>query len=427
MSQLDKVSRRRFLKSGTALAAGALAMTARSHARVVGANERLNLAIIGCGHIANTEHMKALLPMLEKKEIGILACCDVYRTRAEAMQVRLKEVGADPRIFVEHQDVLDLPDVDYVLFATPEHWHAQHTIDALRAGKHVYCEKPMTHTPDEAKAVLAEVAKTDLKLQIGVQGMSDESYARAHDAIKAGRLGPVVEAQIEYCRNYDINLGPWRKEDTDPAMALPADLDWKRWLGPAPERPWDPHRYFEWRNYRDYSGGIGTDLFIHRISRIIRACGLDMPTRVAGMGGIYLWPDGRELPDSLEMIAEYPPVEGISPGMTVHVLGTMANRYRLDHCIRGHKATLVFIRNKGWQIIEGGPGGKVIEEFSQKLEHEASLHHKNLHAAIRGEAELNCPPELGFRALVPVWMANESCFTSKTLRWDASSKKAIPT
>jgi predicted dehydrogenase len=427
MSYTHKVTRRGFFKTGSALAAGALSMTARSYARTSGANERLNLAIVGCGHIANTEHMKALLPMHEKREVGILAVCDVYRTRAQALQSRLRETGADPRALDDHREVLSMPNVDYVLIATPEHWHAQHTIDALRAGKHVYCEKPMTHTIDEAKAVMAEVKKTGLKLQVGVQGMSDESYSRAYEAIRHGKLGPVVQAQIEYCRNHGLERGPWRKEDTDPAMPQPADLDWNRWLGPAPKHPWDPRRYFEWRNYRDYSGGIATDLFIHRISRIIRACSLDCPVRVAGMGGIYLWRDGRELPDNLEMLAEYPAVEGISPGMTVHVLGTMANRYRLDHCIRGQKATLVFVRNKGWQIIEEGSGGKVIEEFSRPHAHEVTLHHKNLHDAIRHGTALHCPPELGFRGLVPVWMANESWFTKKMLRWDAAVKKAVST
>jgi hypothetical protein len=143
------------------------------------------------------------------------------------------------------------------------------------------------------------------------------------------------------------------------------------------------------------------------------------------MGGIYLWPDGRELPDNFEMIAEYPAVENITPGMTVHVLGTMANRHRIEHCIRGHKATLIFIRKQGWQIVEEG-SGKVLETYNKKGAEEVGEHHKNLHAAIRHGASLNCPVELGLYGLTPVRMANLSWFEKKMFVWDSNLKKAVP-
>ncbi|MHC4796680.1 MAG: Gfo/Idh/MocA family oxidoreductase, partial [Planctomycetota bacterium] len=265
--------------------------------------------------------------------------------------------------------------------------------------------------------ILAKVRQTGLKLQVGVQGMSDDSYTSANEAIRNGKLGPVIHAQTEYCRRHPLDSGPWRKEDTDPSMTKPADLDWDNWLGPAPKRPWNPRRYFEWRNYKAYSGGVATDLFVHRLTRIVRACELGFPTRVVGMGGIYLWPDGRELPDNFEMIAEYPPVEGITPGMTVHVLGTMGNRRTIEHCIRGNKATLVFIHKKGWQIIEEGTG-KVLETYNRTSPEDIGVHHKNLHAAIRNNTPLNCPAELGVYGFVPVRMANLSWFEKKMLVWD---------
>lgn len=413
----NQLTRRSFLRTSGAVAAGVTAMSAKSYARVLGANDRLNMAIIGCGTIGN-EHVKSLLPIRKENKVEILAVCDVYDTRARQFREKIQAAGGDPKTIHDYHDVLAMKDLDYVAATVPEHWHANITLDALSAGKHIYCEKPITHTIEEAQIVVDKVKQTGLKMQVGVQGMSDDSYATAHEAIAAGKLGPVIEAQIEYCRWHPLKRGPWRSKNTDSYVDRPADLDWETWLGSAPKREWDPHRYFEWRNYKDYSGGIATDLFVHRITRLIKACGLTFPTRVVGMGGIYLWPDGRELPDNYEMLAEYPAVEGISPGMTLHVLGTMGNRHIIEHCIRGQKATLIFERKKGWRIVEEHTG-KVLETHKKSGGEDIGLHHRNLQAAIRDNAPLNCPAELGQYGLVSVVMGNLSWFEKKMMTWDA--------
>jgi len=423
MTEKSQLTRRGFLRTSGAVAAGLTAMSAKSHARVLGANDRLNTAIIGCGVIGNV-HLKALLSMRKEKTVEILAVCDVYETLARQFREQSQAEGGDPKTLRDYRDVLAIKDLDYVTITTPEHWHAQMTVDALDAGKHVYCEKPMTHTIEEAQVVVDKVKETGLKMQVGVQSMSDDSYASAHEAIAAGKLGPVIEAQIEYCRWHPLKRGPFRSKKADQHRAKPDDLDWDTWLGPAPKRAWDPHRYFEWRNYRDYSGGIATDLFVHRITRIIKACGLTFPTRVVGMGGIYLWPDGRDLPDNYEMLAEYPEIEGITPGMTVHVLGTMANRHIIEHCIRGQKATLIFERKKGWHIIEEQTH-KLLETHKLSGGDDYGLHQKNLQAAIRDNAPLHCPAELGQYGFVSVAMANLSWFEKKMMAWDAQKGKVV--
>ncbi|MBN1490865.1 MAG: Gfo/Idh/MocA family oxidoreductase [Phycisphaerae bacterium] len=411
------------MKSTSLTAAGFAALSARSAARAAGANDRLTLAVVGCGGIAG-HHLGRLFPLRETENIDFAAVCDVYTTRANQFRDRIaKETGTTPKVIGNYQDVLAMKEVDYVLFATPEHWHAKMTLDALDAGKHVYCEKPMTHTIAEAQAVVAKAKATGLKLQVGVQGMSDSRYAAANEAIRAGKLGPVIHAQIEYCRNYAANQGPWRNGEVNESTPKPEDLNWEAWLGPAPKRPWNAPRYFEWRNYRDYSGGVATDLWVHRISRILTACGLTVPTHVVSMGGIYMWPDGRDLPDNCEMVAEYPAVEGITPGMTVHVLGTMANDHAIEHCIRGHKATLVF-KGPGWEIVEEGTG-KVLETYEHTGGEDVGKHHQNHHAAIRKDEPLKCPPELGLHAVIPVVMANESWFQRKMMTWDAKKGQAV--
>lgn len=418
MSSDQSFTRRTFM-AGTAAAA----MTAKSYAQAAGANDRLNVGFIGCGGMAGG-HIKSLLHMRKDENIRIAAVCDVYKTRANGFRDQTTADGAEaPVVTQDYREVLAMNDIDYVVIATPEHSHAYLTLAALDAGKHVYCEKPMTHNIDESQAVVAKVNETGLKMQVGVQGMADDSYESAYRAIKAGKLGPVVQAQIDYVRRYDKDKGPWRRGDLSRYETKPADLDWETWVEPRAAREWNPHHYFEWRNYADYSGGVATDLFVHRITRLIKACGLDFPTRVVGMGDITMWPDGRDLPDNFEMMAEYPAKEGVTPGMTVHLLGTMANKYANTHCIRGHAATLVF-NSSGWEIISQD-SGKTIETHTKTGAEDVTPHHTNHHAAIRNGAELNCPPELGLYAVVAVRMGNLSWFKRKMIGWNRETQRAV--
>ena len=308
--------RRRFLKQTAQAAVGATVLSRRTFARSLGANDRLNIGVIGCGGQASGSHLPGLLAMRQQQNVDIIAVCDVFERRATQYREKVQAGGGDPKTFHDYHDLLALKDVDYVLIASPEHWHVRMTLDALAAGKHVYCEKPMTHTIQESQQVVAEVQRTGLKMQVGVQGMSDDSYSSAYEAIRAGKLGPVVECRLTtcatICRERCGAAQPFAR--TSPSRRI--------WIGRTGRvRPhgssYSAPRYYDWRRFREYSGGIATDLFVHRITRIIRACGLGFPERVVGMGGIYLWADGRELPDNFEMLAQYPKVEGVTPGMTL--------------------------------------------------------------------------------------------------------------
>ena len=419
-SSSNQTNRRSFMtKSATAamgvvgaasLTNSAIASSPKSYSRILGANDRLGVANIGCGGIAQS-HAKAIKAIAEKQNLDPIAAADCWTTRA----TKLAKVTGAKQVFQDYRKVLDLKEVDYVTIATPEHWHSQMTLDALAANKHVYCEKPMTHTFAEGIAVTDAVKASDRKLQVGVQGMSDDSYISARKAIDGGIIGQVVQAQIEYVRRY--NQGPWRVPDLDENMAQPKDLDWGAWLGHAPKKEWDPHHYHEWRNYSSYSGGIATDLFIHRITRIMKACNLLYPTRVVGMGGIWQWPDGQDLPDNFEMICEYP------RGMTVYVLGTMSNRVPIDHLIRGYRGTLYFT-NDGW--VAKDKDGKVLGEHKKSGSENIPLHHTNLHDAIRNGAELNCPAPLGLAGVAAVTMANESWRSGQMMAWDEKTRSAVP-
>jgi predicted dehydrogenase len=410
-------NRRNFLGSSTALTAtatlAATTWTAKSYGRIIGANDRLGVGLIG-GGVIGTAHMGVINNLKEKNNLLPVAVADCWMTRAEAGKAKIGAAHA----MQDYRQLLEMKEVDYAIVAVPEHWHAPMTIDALDAGKAVYCEKPLTHTIPEAQAVVKKQKETKLPLQVGVQAMSDNSYITARDAIRKGVIGKVIQAQIEYVRRYDAKAGPWREPEEVAAHASqPKDLDWKAWLGTAEDRPWDPHHYFEWRCYSAYSGGICTDLFIHRITRIMRACDLLYPRRVVGMGGIWQWNDGRDLPDNIEMICEYP------RGMTVYVLGTMSNRVGVDHLIRGYRGTLYFTPT-GW--VAKDKDGKVLAEHTKTGGEDQNLHHTNLHNHIRNGEPLNCPPELGLAGVVAVNMANESWRTNQMMGWDRVNEKMVP-
>lgn len=412
------MNRRKFL-SRVAAGAGVAASsrwTAQSFASITGANERLRIGVIGCGGMANA-HMNALLEMRESDNIEITAVCDVYSKRLD--EASAKTGGA---AIEEYRNLLERDDVDYVLIATPEHWHHKMALDALDAGKHVYVEKPMTHTIEQAKEVVAKVKDSGLKLQVGVQGMSDESYEVAHEYIERGVLGKVVMAQIDYSRNY---VGDFWAYEIDPEAQPGLNLDWKAWLGPAPDRSWDPRRYFQWRRYWDYSGGIATDLFIHRVSRIIKAVGLRFPQYVVATGGKFQFVDSvAEIPDTFNILSDYP------GGPTVSLVSSMANDTPVDHVIRGHKATLHFTRD-GFVIVpqeatnedviptagdETNAEGQIV--YKKKGAENVTLHHRNLQQAIRMGEELHCDAELGYYGVAVTMMGVQSFRERAYLEWD---------
>lgn len=403
-----EVNRRKFMLAAT---------TAASYSRVLGANERLKIGVIGCGGMS-THHMGHLVRQKDNDNIDVIAVCDIYEKRLEAAATL---TGGQK--FKEYRKLLDNKDIDYVLIATPEHWHYQMSSDAIDAGKHIYCEKPMTRYAEEAKKIAAKVrANPKIKMQVGVQGMSDDSYETARTYVDKGVLGKVVLAQIDYSRNHRDDF--W-VTTVDNDLKPGVNLDWNAFLGPAKKRPFDPDRFLHWRRYWDYSGGIAGDLFVHRVTRIIKALGLDFPERGVGAGGKFEFANSKaEIPDTINILVDYP------GGPTVQLVSSMASDRKIDHLLRGHKATLEFT-NTGFTITpqpmfarEGGAAAERIEHKKSGAE-DVVLHHRNLHAAIRSGAALKCDAELGYRAVVAVELGNRSYRQRQYLAWDKSRERIV--
>ncbi|MGE5647002.1 MAG: Gfo/Idh/MocA family protein [Acidobacteriota bacterium] len=401
------LTRRTFVSS-----AAATLVTARSYGQIAGSGERLRVGVIGCGGMA-THHMRTLVKMREEDNFEFVSVCDVYDKRAEAAATL---TGGKPER--DYRRLLDNKDIDYVLIATPEHWHYQMASDAVEAGKAVYCEKPVTQHAEQARKLAAKVKDAKAKLQVGVQGMSDDSYQAAYKYVQEGVLGKIVLAQIDYSRNHARDF--WDYE-IDPDARPGVNLDWKAWLGPAPKRPWSPERYFRWRQYWDYSGGIASDLFIHRVTRIIRAAGLGFPERGVGSGGKWQFTDSlAEVPDTFNVMLDYP------GGPTVLLVSSMANDTPVDHVLRGHKATLEFTK-EGFTIRPQGLFAKDAREITYKKTgaEDVKLHHRNLMNAVRKNEPLRCDVELGYRAVVACELGVQSFRRQRYMRWDASKQQVV--
>jgi predicted dehydrogenase len=412
MENANKISRRAFVSASAA----SIVATAASANRVLGANNRLRVGIIGCGGLAQGAHIPSLISMKEADNVEIAAVCDVYQKRLDQAAAT---TGAAP--VKDYRAILDRKDIDYVAIVTPEHWHARMRLDAADAGKHIYCEKPMTWSIEQAKQVVKKIQQTNVKMQVGVQGMCDDSYETAQKFVKEGKLGRVVQAQIDYSRNHKRDF--WVSDEPDKDVRPGENLDWNAFLGPAPKRPFDLDRFLHWRRYWDYSGGIATDLFVHRITRVIRALDLKFPSRVVAVGGKWEFRDSAaEIPDTFNMMLDYP------DGLSVVVLSSMANDAPIPHVLRGHEATLEFTRD-GFVIRPQGRFNK--EGDKPEIVHkktggeDITLHHRNLQNAIRGGEALKCDVMTGYYGIVAVRLAVESYRRSKCMKWDARREKGI--
>lgn len=294
-------SRRDFLKVAAA-AAGVTAAPTLLRAAAPGdgrqdvpASERVQLATIGFGIQGISDTRTAVrVPGVE-----LVAVADVYEGR---LTLAKEQYGNQVFTTRDYREVLARPDVDAVIIATPDHWHATIAIDAMKAGKDVYVEKPIVQDLEEGPRVIDAARETKRILQVGSQRVSSIVYAKARELYRAGAVGELnlVEAWI----NRNSAQGAWQY--SIPPDASPQTIDWERFLGNAPKRPFEPIRMFRWRNYRDYGTGIPGDLFVHLFTGIHFVLDSLGPTRVMATGGLRFWNDGRDVPDVMLALYDYP-------------------------------------------------------------------------------------------------------------------------
>jgi predicted dehydrogenase len=433
----DETTRRRFLEGSAGAGAGHVALStlsARSFANILGANDRVRIGVIGTGGRA-MQLMDHLIPKPKDPVQGgivqwktnsvagadLVAVADVYaphRDQAAAW------AGGSAAKFHDYRKLLDQKHVEAVIIAAPDHWHKQMLIDALAAGKDVYVEKPVTHSPEQGPEEIAAVDKSGRIVQTGTQQRSWPHYVQGKQIVASGALGVVRLVEAFWFMNYGV-----RGANNAPKSEVPpANLDWKAWLGSAPEQPFNQMKFRVWRQFWDFGGGNLADLMTHAIETVHWYMECDTPSSAAGIGRTYDWP--FECPDSLSCTLEYP------KGFLVNYSGCHTMGMDFGSIIfHGSKATLEISRaalalyeedrGRGWPKFNRAerrwrPEPKIYVES----EYEGTSDHlRNWLDCIRTRKEPNAPIRVGVAAARAAHVGNAALRTGKKVIWDEKQQK----
>jgi predicted dehydrogenase len=397
-------SRRRFLEgigvSGAGLGAAGAASAAPEGKRGIG--------LIGCG--GRGSHLAGVVRSLarEGEPADIVAVCDIYEPRRERAA---KRFGA--KAYSSAGEMLRDPRVQGVIVATPDRVHVFNALEATRAGKDIYCEKPLTHWKqfDKLKELVREVRARQNVVQVGAQWVSDPIWLRAADLVRKGAIGRVTHAQTGYFRLGDGGERGMPVED--PNAAPGPSLNWDAFQADAPQRPFSVARYFQWRMYMDYSGGPSTDLYPHPMTRLFKVLGVNFPSKVVAVGGKYVYNGERDVPDTFDLLIEYP------EKLTVAVLGTITNATGVDTIVRGTEGTLSF-ENGGFRIEPGAGSNKRPVSMSPGTQERD--HMRNFLQCMRTREKPNCDIELAYRVQIPLVMSMLAFTEGKVAYFDAATE-----
>ena len=419
----EEVNRRNFLKAA-ALAAGPAIISAR------GANEKINIGWIGVG----TRGYAALdwLHTAAPNDVQITAICDTHQGYIARALDRMQTVwGNKPATYDDYTRLLADKSIDAVYIMTPEHLHHNMTIAALKAGKHVYIEKPLAHTIEEGFEIVKEYEKAGKIVQVGTQNRSSSLYKKAKELVQQGMIGDVHFVRAFWYRNSLPNDPAWRY--VIPPGASPENTDWNRFLGPAPKRPWDAQRYFQWRLYWDYSGGISTDLLVHQTDIVNFMLDKTVPHTCTASGGIYRWTakdDDREVPDTLSAIYEYP------GGLQINYSCYFGNdHYGYGEQFCGNEGTIEVLNRQDLyftpEFFKGRAPAAIkarkpihLNGMKDFQEADGAINHfRNYIQSIKGNEKPIAPPPIGQQAAISGHMATLSFKNQKRVIWDEAANK----
>ena len=413
------------------------------------ANDKIQIALIGCGGMGQGDAHSSTATGLTK----IVAACDCYDGRLQHMR---EVYGAGIFTTKNYAEVLARKDIDAVIIGTPDHWHSTISIAAMKAGKDVYCEKPMVQHVDDGAPVVETQHATSRIMQVGSQRVSSVIYKKARELYRAGAIGKLNMVEAWWDRN--SATGAW--EYTVPLDAGPETCDWNTFQGRAPKTDWDGNRFFRWRCYRDYGTGVAGDLFVHLFSGLHFITSALGPTRVFATGGLRFWNDGRDVPDLLIGLYDYPETaehpafnlvlrvnfesgakensgfrftgsEGImtvsnnvtvtaappqtEPGYTIGTFSaseqeTFLKKYRERY--PEMKATAENMKSAKETTYEPPP------KYSDHVDH-----HRNFALAVRSRKPVTEDAVFGFRAAGPALLSNLSYFENRVVEWDPAAMK----
>lgn len=433
-SQSGRESRRSFIQKTAAAAATVAAVNifktpvygqnqAPSTGRVIGANDRITVGFIGIGGQGFNAHVRQMKEHAADHNVAQVAVCDVSKHRVDEVKGFLEKEGGKVDGYTEYKKLLERKDIDAIVCATVDHWHARVSMDAMNAGKHVYVEKPMTRYLGEAFDVYDTVKKTGKILQVGSQGCSDQKWHKAAEWIRAGKIGPIVMCQGSYMRNSP--KGEWNYAIQD--WATSQDIDWATWIAPVHKKvDFNADHYFRWRKYQPYCAGLLGDLFPHKLHPYMLATGNpEFPIRVAALGNKKFHTDKntpgtpeRDVDEIVQVIAEFP------SGMVMHITSSTVNETGTQELIRGQQGDLYMQGNR----VELKPE----KQFAEDVEAETSesfapenipAHHKNWFDSIRENKQPNANIDLAVRVQTVISLAEMSDRLSVLCKFDEKTRK----
>ena len=396
----QNIARRAFISSATAL-------TAASYSRVLGANDTVQLGVIGPGE--RGRFVMSQFQLNSKVQVG--AVCDVYAEQID----KAKQKAPNAKTFSDHRKLLEMKELDAVLIATPDHWHARTAMDALNAGKDVYVEKPLTRTIAEGPEIVKACRINDRVCQVGMQQRSGIHYLRAKaEYMDTGKLGKITLARTWWHGNtYHLRKAP------ESLRTQPSNLDWAHFLGPVRWRDWDPQQYWNWRAYLDFGGGQVTDLFTHWIDVVHMFMGQDVPKGASAAGGVFAYKDGRTAPDTINVLLEYPTdftatfeatlVPGIT-GAAIEFCGTEGrlwiDRSRYEYYPKG--------RNVQPVVVQAAPHDLTLDHVNNFLE------------CVKTRKRPNGDVLIGHRSAQASHLGNIAYLERRKIDFDAQREEILP-
>ena len=441
-------SRREFIKktsqASAAVYLGAIGFSAKSYGRIIGSNDRVNLGVIGFSDRFRQSHFPSFRNHYKELNFDIIAVSDIWKLRREEGRDFLrKELDHDITPCINNEELYKIKDVDGVFISTADFQHALHTVEAVKAGRDAYVEKPFAETMDDAIAALKAVKASKQIIQIGSQRRSGPNYKAAADFIQSGKFGPITMVELTWNVNQP---GRWRR----PALIeklREEDTDWKRFLMNRPYEKWDPRKYLEYRLFWPYSSGMPGQWMSHQIDTVHWFSGLAHPRSVTANGGIYAWKDGRKNWDTTTAVFDYGPLNDPTSGFQVVFMSRMHNGDE-------HPAELYYSNGGELNLITNkvSPEGGLRKNFAEAMGMKENLlpkmdlvkeevkvvasantggdaltsaHVRNWMECIRSRKQPNAPVEAGYHHSIACIMTNAAVRTGGKAIFDEKTQQVM--
>ena len=439
-----KNSRRNFIKTTAAATFGAMAFSAQSYARIMGANDRVNVGIVGYSDRFRSSLLPSFLHHNKELNFDIVALSDIWKVKREMGHAEIKErIGHDIKACLNNDELYKMKDLDAVIISTADFQHALHCAEAVRAGCDAYCEKPFAETMEDARVALKAVRETKKIVQIGSQRRSGANYHAANEFIKSGKFGPVTMVELTWNVNQP---GRWRRVDLVKKMRE-QDTDWKRYLMNRPNEPFDARKHLEFRLFWPYSSGLPGQWMCHQIDTVHWFTDLKHPRSAVANGGIYQWKDGRKNWDTITAAFDYGPQDDPSTGFQVIFLSRMHNgAERPAEIYSSHGGEL----NLNTNMVT--PEGGLSERHAKAMNLEANLlptvdlsktketvvasantgadnltssHMRNWMECVRDRKEPNAPVEAGYSHAIACIMTTAASHTGMKATFDEATQEVM--